>query len=204
MLRARFGLSADPEEFDFFESGGSSLDAVTLAREISDAVGRPLDPATLYYSPTFDELVAAAGADSGDDRAAGWRSAGDIDIDIDPGAAGARSAHGRAGVVERLLGRVLAVWTDSWGTGSGDPGAGAAGPPPSVRDGVAGLVATAGDAGRISLEGEWLPGTTVVRLSVRGDRATTAAEALGVVERAAAAAGLSRVVRSAFGEVFSA
>lgn len=203
VLRARFGPSADPEEFDFFESGGSSLDAVTLAREISDAVGRPLDPATLYYFPTFDELVAAAGADAGDDCAAGWRSAGFFDIDIDIGADGTPSADERAGVVERLLGRVLAVWTDSWG-GSGDPGAGAASPPPGAGDGVAELVATAGDAGRISLQGEWRPGSTVVRLSVRGDRATTAAEALGVVERAAAAAGLGRVVRSAFGEVFSA
>jgi hypothetical protein len=202
VLRARYGPSADPEEFDFFESGGSSLDAVTLAREISDAVGRPLDPATLYYFPTFDELVAATEAGSDGDRAAGWPSAGFFDID--PGAAGARSADERTGVVERLLRQVLAVWTERWGAGSGDPEVGAANPLPGARDGVAGLVATAGDAGRISLEGEWRPGAAIVRLRVRSDRVTTAAEALDVVERAAAASGLSRVVRSAFGEVFAA
>lgn len=208
VLRARYGPATDPEEFDFFESGGSSLDAVTLAGEFSAAVGRPLDPATLYYFPTLAELVAEIGADAGDVRAAGWGSAGFFDVDP-----GARSGDERTGVIDGLLDRLLAEWTDSGG-GSGEPGPAATAARADGRDGARAdgrdaardgwLVATAGKAGRVSLAGEWPPGAPVVRLTVRADRATTAAEALGAVERAAAAAGLGRVVRSAFGEVFSA
>lgn len=205
VLRARYGPSSDPEEYDFFESGGSSLDAVTLVKEISDAVGRPLDPATLYYHPTFDELVvsvasAGAGADAGDGRAAGWQAAGFFVIDA--GAADGTSADTRTKVLTRLLGRVPGAWrTDPCADAGGDDDADD--PVPDAAGRVAEFVTTAGDAGPLSLRAEWPSGSAVVRLSVRARRATTEADARDAVTRAAVASGLGPVVHSVFGEVFA-
>ena len=211
VLRARYGPSPDPEEYDFFESGGSSLEAVSLVKEISGAVGRPLDPATLYYHPTFDELVAsvaaasasaATGTDSGVGRAVGWQAAGFFDLDA--GAADGGSADTRAEVLTRLLGRIPGAWrTDPDAEAVGHDNA-ADGPVHGAADGTAELVATAGDAGLLSLRAEWPPGSAVVRLSVRVQRATSEADVRDAVTRAAAASGLGPVVHSVFGEVFAA
>jgi acyl carrier protein len=202
VLRARYGSSSDPEEYDFFETGGSSLDSVSLAMEISEALGRSLDPATLYYHPTFDELVASVAATgSGTERGPGWSSAGFFLLDIgtaDDGTTGTRSE-----VLTRLLGQVPAAWRKGPNAGTAGDGSDAV-PVLDAMDRAAELVTTAGDAGLLSLRAEWPTGSAVVRLSVRAEQATPEADALDAVARAAAASGLGTVVHSVFGEVFAA
>lgn len=205
VLRARYGSSSDPKEYDFFETGGSSLDAVNLAMEISEALGRSLDPATLYYHPTFDELVASVAAtDSGTERGPGWSSAGFFLLDI--GTADGGTADTRSEVLMRLLGQVPVAWRKGPNAGTaGDSSDGSdAVPVLDATDRAAELVTTAGDAGLLSLRAEWPLGSAVVRLSVRAERATPETDALDAVARAAAASGLGTVVHSVFGEVSAA
>jgi Phosphopantetheine attachment site len=205
VLRARYGSSSDPEEYDFFETGGSSLDAVNLAEEISAALGHSLDPATLYYHPTFDELVASV-ADTGSDtgRWPGWSSAGFFLLDI--GIADGGTADTRCEVLTRLLGQMPLAWRKGPNAGpSGDHSDGGDTVPVlDATDRAAELVTTVGDAGLLSLRAEWPLGSAVVRLSVRAERATPEADALDAVARAAAASGLGTIVHSVFGEMFAA
>ncbi|MEU6731752.1 phosphopantetheine-binding protein [Streptomyces physcomitrii] len=207
VLRARYGAGSDPEEYDFFESGGSSLEAVNLVKEISEALGRPLNPATLFYHPTFAELVAsiaAAGAEAGEDRAAGWETAGYLVLDA--GAAGTSSAEARTTVLAQLLGQVAGAWDAHPSAGAiAHRGAGTdEGPVSPAADQVAELVTTAAATGLLSLRAEWPPGAARVRLAVRTRRATTEAGIHAAVARAAAACGLGPVAHSVFGEVFGA
>jgi hypothetical protein len=205
VLRARYGRSSEPEEYDFFESGDSSLEAVNLMGEISEALGRPLDPATLFYHPTFDELVASvvsAGADSGDDRASGWQTAGFFVIEA--GAADGTSADGRTTVLTRLLTQVAGAWGTPPTADTDDGTEGADGAVPAAQDPVAELVTTAGDTGLLSLRAEWPPDSAAVRLSVRTQRATTETDVRAAVTRAAEASGLGPVAHTVFGEVFGA
>ena len=200
-----YGSSSDPEEYDFFETGGSSLDAVNLAEEISAALGHSLDPATLYYHPTFDELVASV-ADTGSDtgRWPGWSSAGFFLLDI--GIADGGTADTRCEVLTRLLGQMPLAWRKGPNAGpSGDySDGGDTVPVLDATDRAAELVTTVGDAGLLSLRAEWPLGSVVVRLSVRAERATPEADALDAVARAAAASGLGTIVHSVFGEMFAA